>query len=436
MVATRNILVVYCNNEHPPRRAVHDHLYSFARYGDARCFYFNAAFRPIPAWLLAVRYDLILFHTVFLSCRWHRPTFEKAVDRVRPLRDLDVTKAVLPQDEFINMDMVCDFIRDFGVGHVFSVAPPSEWETIYPNVDRHRTSFHHVLTGYLDEMTLARIGELARRAPSRPVGIGYRAWRAEPWLGRHGFLKTAVADAFLQHAAARGVVVDISTRREDTFLGDDWLHFLLRCRYTIGVEGGASLLDWDGTIRARTQAYLEFHPNADFEEVEAACFPGRDGSLRLYALSPRQLEAAATRTGQILVEGEYNGVLVPRVHYIPIRRDLGDVEAAFNEAEDENRRLEMVEAAYRDVVSSGKYNYRIFVGKVLGAAIPSSPLTSRAPGTDRREQEAWRRSLRLDRASWRKARWLTWWEAHRRGLFDLLRKVPPVNRYAARRRRG
>ena len=51
-----------------------------------------------------------------------------------------------------------------------------------------------------------------------------------------------------------------------------------------------------------------------------------DGRLQLFAISPRHLEACATRTCQVLVEGEYSGVLRPGEHYIPVRKDLSNLD--------------------------------------------------------------------------------------------------------------
>ena len=88
------------------------------------------------------------------------------------------------------------------------------------------------------------------------------------------------------------------------------------------------------------------HPDAGYDEIEAACFPGRDGELALFAISPRHLEACATRTGQILVEGAYSGMLEPGQHYLPVRADLSTSGDVLDEARDEARRRELTEAAY------------------------------------------------------------------------------------------
>lgn len=350
------------------RATIRDHIYCFEKYSGCRVDYFNLHDSAEgPADIQA--YDLILFHTVFLSARWDREGFRRLLDlpAVQALKQSRAIKVALPQDEFLNTDILCDFIGEFGIRHVFSVAPPSEWPAIYYGVDRSTTAIHQVLTGYLDEDTLNTIDQISQEFSDRPIDIGYRAWRAAYWLGRHGQLKWQIADAFKAAAPPWGFEVDISTDERHTLMDNDWYRFMVNCRYFIGVEGGASILDRDGSIKACTEAYLERFPHATFDEVEQACFPGRDGSFQLFAISPRNLEACATRTCQVLVEGTYNGILRPWDHYIPVKPDFSNLDEVFAVMHDENLRLAIVERAYADVVASGRYSYRQFVKTVLEA---------------------------------------------------------------------
>src|SRR5204863_1573845 len=107
--------------------------------------------------------------------RWNRSYFQKLMQQLSALKKLSGVKAVLPQDEFLNTDLLSQFIKDFDIDCVFSVAPESEWPVIYPNVDRERVKFFHVLTGYLEPATVAHINRLAAANHERTIDIGYRA---------------------------------------------------------------------------------------------------------------------------------------------------------------------------------------------------------------------------------------------------------------------
>ncbi|MGE3809537.1 MAG: hypothetical protein AB7K24_33150 [Gemmataceae bacterium] len=322
-------------------------------------------------------YDLIIFHYLFLTNHWGGVAhFRDTMRRCRVLKDATTPKIMLPQDEFYHADLFCEFIREFSIQCVFSVAPESEWEKIYREVDFGRVKFFRVLTGYIDEEKLKRVQQFAREQPVRPIDIGYRtAGRPYFWFGRHGYLKQHIADLFEKIAPSRGLSLDISTSNQAIILGDDWYRFLLRCKYTLGVESGTSLLDWDGSVHQKTQAYVAANPSATFDDVEAACFPGRDGEISLFALSPRHLEACMTRTCQVLTEGHYNGVLQPDVHYIQMRKDLADAQRVIELMSRDELRQEMVERAYQDLIGSGAYSYRRFVEFVIEQALRSTQRT-------------------------------------------------------------
>jgi hypothetical protein len=370
------VLVVYA--AYTTRATLQDGLYAFRRYSDARVFYLNLRVRQVPRSLLSIDFDLVIFHTLFFAGRYEASFIRNTFARARPLRALRAYKVALPQDEYINSDVVNDFINEFGIDAVFSVQPPHEWRTIYNTVDQDRVKFYPVLTGYLDDRRIRRLRSAWRDLVDRPIDIGYRTTgRAHAWFGRHGFLKERIAEVFLDRAPARGLRLDISTSERDTLLGNQWYDFLGRCKYVLGVEGGTSILDRDGTIRQRTEGFRVRHPHASFEEIEQACFPGLDGTFSGFALSPRHLEACATGTCQILTEGRYNDVLQPGVHYVPLKRDFSNIEEVLDLVARDERRRSMVERAYHDVVASGRYSQRAFVAYVFerrgeGAAAASA----------------------------------------------------------------
>jgi hypothetical protein len=359
-----NVLIAYGLLQHPLRAWHSDHLYSFRRYGGARYFYVNLGVRRFPRWLRKVRFDAVIFHHTLTGQRMQPPILAYQLRRAEPLKGIAPTRIALIQDECIYTDLMSDLIRDFEIDHVFSLAPESEWRKIYPGVDHDRVRFHRMLAGYLDEERMGRIEQLVAEERRRPIDVGYRAWSGLLSLGRHGVLRRRIAEAFEPAARRRGLTTDISVDMADIHHGDSWYRFLASCKYFLGAEGGATVLDPNGEFMVRTQRYLDEHPDASFEEVEAACFPGEDGKLQLFAISPRHLEACATRTCQVLVEGDYSGVLRAGEHYIEVKRDLSNVEEVLDLVQQDTERERITAAAYRDVVASGSYTYRRLVESI------------------------------------------------------------------------
>jgi hypothetical protein len=369
MTSEGHILIVYGQTGYPLRATLRDHLYSFREYAGCHVSYFNASAAQLPSSFGSYPFSRIIFHNLFLSDRWTFGNLDffnnVLLKHVEPLRKSSVPKTLLTQDEWYHSDAINRFIRDFGISDVFSVAPPGEWPKIFDTVDRKKVNLHYVMTGYIAENLVPTIERLKKEIQERTIFMGYRAYKATPWMGKHGFLKTRIAEVFKNACEERNKTCDISTRREDTIYGDNWYRFLLKCRFVPGVEGGATILDKDGSIWNRGTKYVKEHPDADFDEVEKNCFPGRDGEIKFFAISPRHLECCATSTCQVLVEGSYNGILQPDIHYIPVKADFSNLDEVFTKMENKDYCEGLVRNAYKDVVESGLYTYRAFVLQVL-----------------------------------------------------------------------
>jgi hypothetical protein len=363
-------LVVYALRQEPRRASVRDHLWAIKRYGNCDVAYFNAGLFPrVPASITKAPWDVVVLHTTLLNTvRWFPERTARLARVCAPLGRLGRIRAALPQDDFIRSDAVAEFMEELRVTHVFTPVPLSECKKVYRRMDLDRVRFEPALTGYLDEAEVDRMAQAAVESPERDIDIGYRAWHAEPWLGRQGQLKTRIAEVFRERATEFGLNVDISTRDEDKLYGDDWNRFLTRSKYTLGVESGASVLDHDGSVAACSDQHLKANPQASFEEVEAACFPGRDGELALAVLSPRHLEACAARTCQVLVRGEYSGILQAGRHYLAVEPDFSNLPEVLETLRRDDRRADIVEAAYRDIVASGQWTYGRLVDEVLAQA--------------------------------------------------------------------
>ena len=383
------------------RASQRDHLWSFREYATGcRCYYVNVAFMAAPKWLGRIAFDLIVFDWLFLAQRPSREWFRRRIELLSFLRDSTAVKVALPQDEFASMDLLCDLIRELRVGYVFSVAPESEWPKLYRTVDFSQVRFLRALTGYLDGALVARVAELAQHSPSRTVDIGYRTVSTAVW-GRFNLLKRDLAERFEELAPEFSLVTDIKVGAEHFFQGDEWIRFLLNCKYTLGAEGGSGLLDWDGSLSAKIGKYLQYHPDASFDELERNCLPpGADGEINVVAISPRHLEACLTRTCQILIEGDYNGILQPGVHYIELKRDFSNLAQVLETVKRDDCRVPIIERAYQDVVASNKFTYRSYVEFILRSTLGNRTDRPLKPDQVASEAVLYRLAGWLDRLNW------------------------------------
>ncbi len=360
----RILIVYYQESNSNIRNTIDEHLYCFQRYSGHDCYYLNAA-AGVPGYIDRIPFDIVIYHYTVCVCRNFRAKFQRQLVKWAELKNISGHKAAIPQDEYLNTDLLCTFFREYSVETVFTCLPESEWEKVYPRRLSGVKNFVTVLTGYVDENSLERISQYVDGY--RDIDVGYRARKVPYYLGRHGCLKWEIAEKFADACKGGELKLDVSTdMTKDVLFGDDWYKFLCRCRAVLGCEGGSSLLDFDGTVRTCVDAHVDRDPDASYEEVEKVCFPGMDGNLKLFAVSPRHFECCITRTCQVLIEGEYAGIFKPGVHYIEIKKDWSNLDDVVKQVADHDLCRRIAENAHRDVIGSGLYTYRRFAEMVVG----------------------------------------------------------------------
>lgn len=360
------VLVLYGLYDRKIRTTILDHLYSFRRYVNGVDYHYCNVFKKIPRYLSLVEYDGIILHYTLLSAKWKPTDWKRILPGLSLLKQMNSVKIALPQDEYVFSNVLCKFFRDHDIKTVFTCANPIDYQVLYPSKKSGLEHYFTTLTGFVDENTLELLSRLSKKEKIRTIDIGYRARDLPFWLGDFGQIKTRLAQLFLSIKDTVSLNIDISTNDKDVFYGDNWFRFILRCRTMIGCLGGASLHDRDGKIRMKVENYVEMNPNATFEEVEKHCFKGKDNTLHLFALSPRHFECAMAKTCQVLVEGDYQGIFKPGIHFIELKRDFSNLKEVLKKIEDTELCKQIAERAYQDIVASKKYTYRKFAEEVIG----------------------------------------------------------------------
>jgi hypothetical protein len=194
----------------------------------------------------------------------------------------------------------------------------------------------------------------------RTVDIGFRGDLYPPSIGddeRNQLLLWA-----RDKAVAQGLTVDVEFSR---LPAHDWNDFLNRCRGIVGAEAGTRYLQRDNRGERLARRWLRQNPSADVAEVARRFFAENGNDVSGKAISSRHFEAAGTRTCQILLEGHYNGILEPSVHYLALRRDWSNLDSVIERFRDESVREALVDRAYRHVLGAHTYAHR--VAEILAA---------------------------------------------------------------------
>lgn len=360
-----NVLILHrLGNPSLARSFLLKHVRFLSRYAPEHNYLYHDARLALPEYVKEFPFHGVILDVTFLGSRYiDLVEFELTRDRFGFVADLDAYKIAMPQDEYDCNELLDDWMCALDIDRVYSVIA-GQWEVLYPKY--HATGRIRLgYTGYIDDDLVAWAGERIRPHDGRRRDVGYRARKLPPYFGRIGEVKWRIAETFLSRAIAAGLDCDISVRDTDAILGDRWLEFLGDCRFVLGTPSGSSLLDPRGEIQRAVRRYLSRRSDASYDEIGAAVFPGLDGPHEFTALSPRNIEAALVKCCQILVPGEYSGLLQPWEHYIPIASDCRDFDDTLSAMRDAELVQRIVESCHARLLENDVLRYATLAHRVV-----------------------------------------------------------------------
>jgi hypothetical protein len=338
----------------PMRRWEHQRIFAWKACFPGPVTFLNIGFPFNPAWISGLDPDLVMLDATALAARYTRIGLEglrRAMEAV-PARS---RRVAAPLDEFLGLESLRDFLVEARIDLLLTALEPAIWDSVYPIPER-SFALRRFLTSYVDDGLMRRTSsDLARR----PIAVSYRAWETPAWLGEMGVLKREVGVRAAAWAKSRGYGADVAVNGERRLVGEAWIRLLSASRAVVGVEGGSSLIYPAGELPT---GQLATSDQAHWSPPASAVVLTPRTEIR--AMSPRHLEAVATRTFQVLVEGDYGGVLEAGTHYQPVRRDLSDIEAGLDNSRDTPRAQAMVNRAHDEIVASGRYSWRTVVREI------------------------------------------------------------------------
>jgi glycosyltransferase involved in cell wall biosynthesis len=298
----------------------------------------------------------------------------RALDRalVRPFEHYDGVKILMKQDEQRQTGSFARYIADKKFDIVVTCVPASEQSKVYPSEVVGDVQFLHALTGYVSPM-LRSIDNLPQA--ERRIDIAYRGSPQPLEFGRLGYEKRKIGDDVARAMECRGLKLDISSRPEDRVLGPAWFDFLARSKAVLGAESGSNLFDFTGEVETwcrnfERQHAIPFceHTDRQYEKAHVEYLHRFEGNVAYGQISPRHFEAVATRSLQVLYDGNYSGVLTAQRHFVPLRRDVSNLLEIIEILTDERHCARLTECAYEDVIQNPKYWYEGFITRFDDAA--------------------------------------------------------------------
>lgn len=343
-----------------------------------------------PDFFADVQPDLVLIGPTAMAFR-HREALWAGLHRhCGFLAALGIPIFAFPQDDYYYCGTMDEFFTAWRLARVYSVCP-GPWESLYP---RYLAAGGHVELGYTSYMTPALRRQAAAAPPrqGRHLDVGYRGGTVPYLAGRLGLAKARLPQLAQDLFRDTAVRFDVQAGTGCVIRGRRWLDYLADCRFIMGCNSGSSLRIPDAAAEARIKSYLAAHPGASFDELEANCFPGEDGRYVYTAVSPRNIEAAVTGTVQLLLPGEYGGILRPGHDYWPVQEDLSNRQEVLDLIADEGRAAALAENCRQTMCEHPALCVEKHVQRLLAAAASLGPQTGagdRAFARFQRRYNAW-----------------------------------------------
>ena len=270
----------------------------------------------------------------------------------KSLRAFKGIKIQVIQDEYRWVDRMMSEMVYLGIDGILSLVEKHKLDEVYHHPDLKDVLKVSSLAGYVSNEW---VGNNSPPTENRSKHLIYRGNHLPAWLGHAAQEKTTLTNKYLKNLSGQDLVLDISSDPNDRIYGEDWFSFMKSGKAVVGLEGGASIFDFDESAEKDVRKYLRENPSATYDEIHAACLSSIEGNVIYRMITPRSFEAISMKTVQVLYPGEYSGILEAWKHYLPMKRDFSNANEICDLLRDDLFLQKMADETYEDIIESGKF---------------------------------------------------------------------------------
>lgn len=354
--------LLLCNYERFGAATINEHINAIIDYSRFNIFVYEDLVKNNGELNLSVDLDsfevIIVHYSIFLAINAYCSTNTRAA-----LKKAKGVKIAFLQDEYRFVDRSINAIHEAGINIVFTCVPEHSLESVYPRERMGDIHLVHNLTGYVSEF-LAQLSPKELR--KRRYDVSYRGRLYPDWHGSMGREKFEIAEKFLKRARWTRLKTNISCRESKRLYGLNWVNLIRNSRAVLGIESGASVFDFSGSISNRTETVRNLlgKKGITYETLREKYFAEYENTIDLSQISSRVFEAMSLRTLCILYEGRYSDVIKADAHYLSLKKDFSNFDYVVSRLKDRVYIAEIIANAYADVVMNDKYSYANFIKKM------------------------------------------------------------------------
>ncbi len=372
------ILVLHALNQRARKtKSVFEHELMMPKNDRINKYHIHNARFPMSNLQKRVRYDGIIISSTFIDLLTSRRVNRETHSNFDFISSSEAFKLAFPQDDYWLSDVRDQWYCDMNINIVFPVCQKEYWEYLYPKY----SSIGKLMqgyTGYVHERHL-RLNRKTKKIKDRKTDVVYRATKEPLFPNRLGYLKGNLGSNFekickqSESQLLRDVVGKPKNRNQ-------WAKLLSNSRTVLGSPSGSSTLvnDWKtAEILLSITGLDESNVDNELSKQIPSSLLGKDFT----AISPRNIEAAATGTVQVLASGDYGGVLDPFIDYIPFDFQIESLPQLERQITDDVLLEKLSGNCWRTIVSEPDLqakNQVINVLNLIGKACDGETVTKRA----------------------------------------------------------
>ncbi|MGC6511936.1 MAG: hypothetical protein ACON4J_04140 [Parvibaculales bacterium] len=281
------------------------------------------------------------------------------------------------EDEYQDVDTFTTQFSRLGVQHLVSCLSSVDLlKQVYLNRVSDDCAFYHSLPGYV-------FNEFDQPLPpplkERDMDIVYRGRELPFQLGKFAQLKKNIGEKMLAVAEEKALRTDISSKENDRIYGADWHTFLQSSKAVLGTEGGASIFDFDGSLKQRIQEFVSQENDPTFEKAYDSFLKKFENNVVYKTITPKIFEYVASKTVMILHPGEYCGYIHPNEHYLSLAEDFSNIDDVLAKLANLDEMQEMVDRTYEHIKHNDQLRFKFYVqqlDKIIGQGCRKNPIGS------------------------------------------------------------
>ena len=271
----------------------------------------------------------------------------------KKIRNFKGLKIVIIQDEYRWINRILKEMVYLNVDCVVSLLDKENINKVYNHPQLENKLMVSALAGYVSNNWVDRD---VPNISERKKHIIYRGNNLPFWLGNGAHEKSVLSEKILENFDDKGLNLDVSSNPRDRIYGKDWLDFMKSGKCVIGLEGGASIFDFDGSVEKKVRKFQSENPKADYQKIHREFLSSYEDKVYYRMITPRSFEAIAMKTVQVLYPGKYSGILEPWRHYIPINRDFSNLNEVISAIKNDDFLQKMANQAYSEIIESQNYS--------------------------------------------------------------------------------